>query len=51
MAGDEGEDEDFMVAHGRVISKLCFLNLWYRYLHAATPDLELTVDLENSFIQ
>lgn len=50
-AGDEGEDEDVKVALGGVISKLFVLNLWYTYLHAATPDLERTVDLENSFIQ
>lgn len=49
-AADEGEDEDVKVALGGVISKLCFL-LSYRYLQAVTPHLQLTVGLENSFIQ
>lgn len=38
---------------GGGLLKLCvqFSHLWYTYLHTATPDLERTAGLENSFIQ
>lgn len=49
--GDEGEDEDGKVEWSLNFCVINHFHVWYTYLHAAARDLELTMDLENSFIQ